>query len=145
MSHTSKIELEVKDIEALKEAAKALGMELVEKKTYKWYGTYMRDWPLPAGVTEKDLGKCDYALRIPNDPHSYEVGVVRDKADPSRFNLLFDFWAGGGNLTKHVGKQGEKLMQQYPLEVARKHLRARGRRVVEERTADGRAILRGKR
>jgi hypothetical protein len=146
MSHMARVQVEVSDLDALEDAAKALGLEMVRNvSTYKWYGKFMRDWPLPQGITEKDLGKCEHVLRIPGDSTSYEVGVARSKTDPSKYVLLFDFWAGGGNLVKHVGKDGYKLMMQYPCEVARKHLRQRGRRVIEERTPEGKIVLRGRR
>lgn len=146
MSHVAKIQCLVSDLDALEDVAKSLGMELVRNvKTYKWYGHWVGDHPLPEGYTAKELGHCEHVLRIPGDSTSYEVGVVRSKKDPSKYELLWDFWNNGGNLKKHIGEDGYKLVQGYPVEVARKHLRARGRRVIEERTPDGKIVLRGRR
>ena len=64
MSHISKIELEVKDIQVLISACKRLGLELLKgQKTFKWYG--------------KEAG-CDHAVRVPGA--DYEIGVVKDEA-----------------------------------------------------------------
>lgn len=122
MSHVTAVALEVKDLDCLKAAAKAIGMELVEKKTFKWYGTHVGDYPLPVGFTKEDMGKCEYALRIPGKPGAYEVGVCKARGDKPGYSLLWDFWGGGYGLQEQIGKQGEKLKQSYAVQVAKKQM-----------------------
>ena len=63
MSHIAKIELEINDPENLKLACERLGLQFIEnQKTYKWYGSWVGDSPLPDGITLSDLGKCDHAI-----------------------------------------------------------------------------------
>ena len=66
MSHISKIELVIHSLEDLKEACRQLGFEFMEnQKTYKWFGRWVGDTPLPEGVKIEDIGKCDHAIRVP--------------------------------------------------------------------------------
>ena len=68
MSHITTIELDIKDLDALKVAAEKLGLEFRRgQETYKWFGRSVGDSPLPAGFRKQDLGKCEHALRIPNN------------------------------------------------------------------------------
>ena len=66
MSHISKIEMEITDLESLKAACKRLGFTFQEyQKTYQWYGRWVGDTKLPEGILESDLGKCDHAIQVP--------------------------------------------------------------------------------
>ncbi|SRR6266550_250280 len=113
MSHLTIGVVSIKDLAALERAAKELGGVFVaNQKTYRWYGRYMGDSPLPAGVKESDLGKCSHVIRVPGV--DYEVGVVQ-QPDAS-FRLLFDYWGSGAGLVKQFGRNGnnlDKLMQSY--------------------------------
>lgn len=138
MSHVAEIELHVKDLEALRKAAVALGMELREGQTqYKWFGTSVGDYPLPAGFTAEDLGKCEHALGIPGKPHAYEVGVVKRRDGKPGYTLLWDFWAGGHGLTEHVGNDGMKLVNMYAAQVSMKRMRSKGFRTQLLETKEG--------
>jgi hypothetical protein len=110
MSHVSRIELEIKDPEALKAACERLGGEVIQKNTYAWYGRSVGDHPLPDGFTKEDLGKCDYALSFPHA--TYEVGVVQRGKNCT---LLWDFYSEGG-LARVLGHQGGLLKQAYTTE-----------------------------
>ncbi len=56
------------------------------QKTYQWYSRWVGDSPLPEGITEKELGKCDHAIHLPGAV--YEIGIVRKgKSDI----LLYDY------------------------------------------------------
>ena len=119
MSHVARIEgLVIDDLDALGEAAKACGLELVPgQRTYRWFGRSVGDYPLPAGFTEADLGKCEHAIRVPGSKTAYEIGVVgrRDvngNALPG-FELLWDFWSGGYGLRDLAGRNCQNLVQQY--------------------------------
>lgn len=111
MSHVTVIDIEIKDIEALKEACKELGLEFREgQKTYRWYGRHVGDYPMPEGFTKEDLGKCNHAIGVPNNSKAYEVGVVQ-RGDS--YQLLWDFWNGGYGLQQAVGDGCKNLTNKY--------------------------------
>jgi hypothetical protein len=140
LSHVATIELEVKDLGALREAADALGLEFVEgQQAYRWYGSSQGDYPLPEGFTAEDLGKCEHAIRIPIDKQKpdpsfglmpYEVGVVKRRDGRPGYTLLWDFWNRGCGLQDHVGENCSRLKQEYALAVAKRQARLQGFRVV---------------
>jgi len=134
MSHISKIELEINDLEALKTACTIMGLNFMEnQKTYKWYGSRVNDSPLPEDVKTKteDLGKCTHAIQVPGA--RYEIGV---KQNGSQYQLLWDSWHGGG-LVKHIGKDACKIKQTYTLARIRKEARQKGYLYHESRTQNG--------
>ena len=136
-SHVAKISIEIKDLQILKQAAKELGLEFVEQKTYRWYGHHVGDYPLPVGFKTSDLGKCDYVLRIPNNDTAYEVGVVKRKDGKPGYELLWDFWSGGYGLEKVLGKDGVKLVQEYAAAVTTNLYKKQGFRVNKTVTKEG--------
>jgi hypothetical protein len=120
MSHVIRCkDLGLKNLEALKKAAEDLGGKLVEANTYRWYGRYMRDSPLPEGIKEEDLGRCNYKITFPDMPNAYEIGVLQHG---NELELLYDYWAGGYGMCARVGlnnsepKLGpQKLLELYHL------------------------------
>lgn len=143
MSHVAEIAIEINDLECLKRAAKNLGMELVEASTYRWYGRSVGDYPLPKGFSKGDLGKCDYAIKIPGNSQAYEIGVVKRKDGKPGYQLIWDFWQGGFGLTKVVGETGGKIKQEYAVELAIKHQRRKGMRCSRFQDEKGNIIVRG--
>jgi hypothetical protein len=143
MSHVAKIELVVKDLAALRSAAQACGLELVEgQKKYKWWGHSVGDYPIPKGFTAEDLGKCDHALRVKGNPDAYEIGVVRRRDGQPGFELLFDFYGSyGAPLRQAVGQDGGKLKQEYAASVATRHYQSQGFVVRRSLGADGKIVL----
>lgn len=140
MSHVVVIQLEVKDLEALKTAAERLGATLViGQKTFRWYGRWMNDYSADNaayknGVAAKDYGKCDHAITHPKC--SYDIGLV--KTDKGAFQVVADEWQTGG-LTAVFGKGMEKLKQQYGVAVAARTMRKQGwsvREVANAKTGD---------
>jgi len=128
LSHISKIELEIKDLEALKNACKVLGFQFMEnQKEFIWYGKWMGNQPLPTGITEDDIGKCDHAIRVPNA--IFEVGVIRKD---NSWILLWDNWIGGG-LEPDLGKDAGILKQAYSVEAVKKLARKKGYRIVQKK------------
>jgi hypothetical protein len=90
MSHITTINLEIRDLEALREATHELGMELCEgQRTYAWYGKAVPGDPIPEGFSARDLGRCEHAIRVPGV--KYEIGVARNPLKPNCFILLGDF------------------------------------------------------
>lgn len=149
MSHVATVELEVKDLGALKEACAKLGLEFAEGVTqYRWFGTHVGDYPLPAGFTAEDLGSCEHVLRIPNagdmhpDDMPYEVGIAKRRDGRPGYLLLWDFWNGGNGLEQYVGADCRKLKVQYALAVAKRVAIAKGFRINEQQREDGSVYLR---
>jgi len=54
---------------------------------------------------------------VPGDEQAYQVGVIQ-AADGHSFDLSFDAWAGAGGMVEKVGKNCEKLAQEYSAQVA---------------------------
>lgn len=131
MSHVAKIEVEIHSLADLKDACKRLGLQFMEnQKTYKWYGRYVGDAPLPLGMSEKDLGHCDHAIRVPRC--SYEIGVLQRG---SRYVLYWDSWQRGG-LEQKLGTSAGLLKQAYAVERVKREAGLKGYRVKEDRVQD---------
>ena len=132
MSHLAKIEIEIKDLSALKAACVRLGLEFVcDQKTYAWYGQHVGDYPIPEGFTVDDMGKCDHAIRVPGA--KYEIGVVkRDK----QWLMMWDFWGSGG-LERVLGRGAGKLKQAYAASKVVMEARRKGYLVNEQVTKNG--------
>jgi hypothetical protein len=144
MSHVTQIDVEIKDLKALADAARELGGELVEASTYKWYGTWVGDYPMPKGINTSDLGRCQYKIVFPNT--EYEVGFLKQD---DKFAALFDFWVpvkdhGKGRvpLIKRIGENGGLLSQQYTIAKATRDAKARGLRTTKKVHENGTIELR---
>lgn len=132
MSHVAKIELEINDLDALKAACQRLGLEFCcGQTTYRWYGEFVGDHPLPEGLTVQDLGRCDHAIRVPGA--SYELGVLKRNG---KYLLLWDFWGEGG-LERVLGRNAGKLKQAYAIERTRREAMRKGYRITESKTRNG--------
>jgi hypothetical protein len=116
MSHISKIELEVNDIEALRRACSRLGLNLVKgQKTFQWYGK---------------AGNCDHAIKIPDA--SYEIGISKAGG---KYELLCDYF--DRNVEKAIGNQAGLLKQAYAAEKTKAEARRKGYTVIEKNTETG--------
>jgi hypothetical protein len=116
-SHVVKVKTVITDLDALARAARSLGLEFRQgQKTYKWYNYSVGDYPLPAGITKDQLGKCSHAIGIPGNSRAYEIGVVA--MPDGTFSLLWDFYQGGYGLEDVIGKDAGRLTGAYNLEVA---------------------------
>ena len=125
MSHVAKIDVVIKDLEALQAACEALGLEFVQgQKTFKWYGRWVNDYSAEdaayhSGIKPEDYGKCEHAIRIPGNSSAYEIGVVRNP-NGEGYSLVYDFYNGGFGMSDKVGgKKCEKLVGEYGKGVAR--------------------------
>ena len=134
MSHIAQIELEINDLDALKEACKRLHFEFQENKhTFTWYGVWVGRFPLPEGITQEDLGKCDHAIKIPGA--EYEVGVIKRG---HQYILFWDNWrAGGLEKDNALGKGAKRLKQAYAVECVRKQARVKGYKIHEKKIEKG--------
>lgn len=132
MSHVTILDLEINNLDALKAACQRLGLEWMENQhTYKWYGQFMGDYPLPQGFSKNDLGKCTHAIRVPGA--SYEIGVVIRQG---KTTLMWDFWQSGG-LEKILDKGGAKLAQAYAIEAAKLDALSQGQNCYETVNEEG--------
>lgn len=125
MSHITTVELEVRDLQAVRALCEEKGWIFREgQKTYKWFGQFVGDSPMPAGMKEEDLGKCTHAIKVPGC--SYEIGLCAN--DKGGFKLAFDHWYEGG-LHKVIGKTGGLFMQGYGVVKAEREAKKRGMHV----------------
>ena len=116
MSHTSKIELEVKDLGVLSQACNRLGIKLVRGKAhFKWYG--------------KDA-QCDHVIEVPGA--QYEIGIINRKGG---YELSCDFY--DRSIEKAVGPQAGMLKQAYAVAKTRLEARKKGYSVLEQNTDTG--------
>jgi hypothetical protein len=136
MSHVATIDLIVRDLESLRQAAEDLGLTFNEnQKTYRWYGRHVGDYPMPEGMTADQLGKCEHSIGR-KDGKGYEVGVI--KTDAGAYRLIYDFYGRGGvAIEEHVGKGCGTLKQAYAARVATKQARAQGFHVRRYVSSDG--------
>lgn len=138
MSHVATVEVHITDLDALQAACEPLGLEFVEgATTFRWYGYSVGDYPLPAGFTEADMGKCDHVIRLPDNSTAYEVGVVRRRDGKPGYLLMYDFWQGGFGLEAVIGAKACRLKQHYAAQVAMQQVRKQGYRVTQSRTETG--------
>lgn len=120
MSHVAQVKTDIKidDLAILERCCEKIGLILtLNKNTYKWYGTHVGDYPVPAGFQISDLGKCDHCISVKGNSKAYEIGVVERNGE---LLFLWDFWSGGFGLEKVIGKNAEKLVQAYKQEMIRK-------------------------
>ncbi len=132
MSHISKVELVIHSLKDLKEACQQLGFEFVEnQKSFKWYGRWVGDTPIPEGINIEDIGKCDHAIRVPGC--TYEVGIIRRG---EHYILLWDYYHAGG-LEPKIGPNAGILKQAYTVARVRKEARQKGYRIREKKMDQG--------
>lgn len=114
MSHFTTIATKIEDLEALAEAAKKLGLNLQQNASCRYfYGTqYM-----------------DAVLKLPG---RYDVGLEKQG---KQYTLRADLWAG--EVEHYIGVQGNKLMQQYAIEKAKREAFQRGFAVTSEKQENG--------
>lgn len=118
MSHLSKIELQVTDLDSLSKACRQIGLNLVRgKKTFKWFN---------------GNGECEHAISVPNA--DYEIGLVSGEALGS-YELQTDYWDKG--VEAAIGKNGGLLKQRYAVERTKAEAIRKGYRVIEKKTDNG--------
>lgn len=132
MSHVSKIELEIKDLHALKKACERLEIEFVEnQRTYKWYGRLIDKDSIPVGMNEQMLGKCEHAIHVKQSNLGYEVGVVKQN---DHYIIVADYWDAG--LKRTIGNNGCLLKQAYTAELVKSLAKKRNWMYSEKKIQD---------
>ena len=97
------------------------------QKTYTWYGRWVGDYPLPAGIQKDQLGTCDHAIKVPGC--AYEIGVVKNN---NHYTLLWDSWESA--LRLKIGQDAGIIKQAYTIEAVRQKAKLEGYRVIEKKT-----------
>lgn len=117
MSHISKIELRINDLDALKRACQRLNLEFRQwQGRFKWYNGKMQ---------------CNHAIAVPDA--AYEIGVVRKD---NAYELLWDDWGSGG-LEQRLGPGAGLLKQAYTVERVRAEARSRNMHLTETHQGNG--------
>jgi hypothetical protein len=116
MSHISKIELEVKDLSALKQACRALNLKFCDhQEHFQWYG---------------QTSQCQHAIQAPGA--KYEIGVVKHN---DLWELNCDYYDAA--IEKAIGRQGGWLKQAYAVAKTRIEARKKAYTVMERKTPTG--------
>jgi hypothetical protein len=144
MSHVATIEVDIKDIQALRTACEELGLEFMEgQKSYRCWGTgksldrlekYQHisgKQLMPDGWTLSEMGQCDHAIRLKGDSQHYEIGLATRRDGKAGYQLLCDI-SGAHWVKEKLGEKFEKLRQGYAVEVAVRAAKRAGFRVVKK-------------
>lgn len=131
MSHVVRIELEIKSLQALNQACKKLGCELIkDKKTYEWWGRHEGDYPLPEGMTKEQMGKCDHAIKVPGA--NWEIGLVKQE-DGKSYRPIYDFYGSQGKKIESIcGEKLGKLKGAYTIAELQEKIKAKKAKCKEE-------------
>lgn len=121
MSHITSIELEIRDLGALKAACGRLGLTFMEGQQNCLY-------------YKGQTASCSHAIQVPGA--EYEVGVVA--SGNGGYGLVWDPYQAGG-LASVLGDNAGKLKQAYGIEKAKIEARKKGYSVYE-RVKDNGAI-----
>jgi len=119
MSHISRIQLDVNNLNCLEKAVKKLGGTFHKNKTeFSYY----------AGRK----GKCLHAASFPNC--SFDLGII--KGENNDYVLQWDSYSSGG-LSKVLGENANKLKQTYAVEVAKNVAKMQGYIFTEKTKENG--------
>lgn len=123
MSHFTTVHTEIRDIEALLDACKELGLKVEENAEAR-------------GYAQAKL-KGDYVIRLKGP---YDIAVNRHE---KRYSLTTDWW--NGHVEKEVGAGFGKLVQLYAVHKATREARKRGHRITRRREKNGsiRLVIQG--
>lgn len=116
MSHFTSITTSIKDMEALKTAAGALGLSVVENSKARGY----------AGQKIK----ADFVIQLKGP---YDIALIKQPNDT--YEIVTDWW--GGHVEKEVGPKAGQLLQNYGVACAMKVAKERGLEVQHEKMSDG--------
>ncbi len=119
MSHLSKIELQITDLAALKNACKCLNLQYEEhQKEFIWFA--------------RQKTPCESVIKIPGA--NYEIGVCQNP-EGKGYILQTDFY--DRNIGRAIGNNGGLLKQAYAVEKGKLEARKKGYQVFEEQTQNG--------
>lgn len=105
MSHFTSIQTQIKDLDALADACKELGVELVHNGVARGYATNTR------------TGEAVIRLKGPYD-------IALNRQEEGNYGLTTDWW--GGHVEKEVGANFTKLIQLYGVHKAMRGAKKKG-------------------
>lgn len=121
MSHLSKIEVEINDLQALKQACNYLGLEFRENQDM--FNCY------------NGKQECTHAIVVPGA--RFEVGVVQKGKS---YELLWDNWTPGG-LVQKLGENACELRKHYTLQRVKNEAFQKNFRVQEQNIERGTRLI----
>ena len=116
MSHFTTIQTQVRDLDALADACRELGVELIRQGTARGYSGNAR--------------KGDAVIRLKGP---YDIAANRQ--GDGAYELTCDWW--NGHVEKEVGKDYGRLLQLYGVYKASREARKRGYTVRRQSLKDG--------
>ena len=116
MSHFTTIQTQIKDIEALHEACRELGLELLPNAEARGYGS------------ARQRGEFVIRLKGPYD-------VALNRQTDGAYGLSTDWW--DGHVEKEVGGNYGRLLQLYAAHKTAREARKRGLSVLRTQRSDG--------
>ena len=105
MSHFTSITTQIRDLDALQDACKELGVELVHQGTARGYATNVR------------TGDAVIKLKGPYD-------IALNRQEDGNYGLTTDWW--NGHVEKEVGTNFSKLIQLYGVHKAMREAKRKG-------------------
>ena len=132
MSHITVVATELRDPDAIKAVARALGIEIVENARVRFF-----------------LGHsalCDLVFRLPG---LYDLGLKRNERGVYDFvcdqELLDNHCSRGEAGRAIIGQHGNRIKQEYAVQKAMATARRKGQSVVRQQLNDGsvRLVIRG--
>ena len=115
MSHFTTVHTEIKDIDALRDACRELGLPVYDQAEARGYATAKL--------------KADHVIQLRGP---YDIAVQREGKS---YSLATDWW--NGHVEKEVGPNFGKLVQLYAVHKATREARKRGYRVTRKREQNG--------
>jgi hypothetical protein len=116
MSHFATIETQIRDIAALREACRELGMGLIANAVARGYGS--------------NSHKGDYVIKLKGP---YDIAV--NQQNDGTFGLTTDWWSG--HVEKEVGPGYGRLLQLYGVYKAQAEARRKGYTTRRQTLGDG--------
>ena len=116
MSHFTTIQTQIKDVTALRDACRELGVELIENAVARGYGSNNQ--------------KGEYVIKLRGP---YDIAVNRQQ--DGTFGLTTDWW--DDHVEKEVGANYGRLLQLYGVHKARIEAQRKGYTVRRQTLADG--------
>lgn len=116
MSHFTTVHTEIRDIEALKDACREMGLRLEHDAEARGYASAKL--------------RADHVIRL-KGPYDIAVTGCNGKG----YTLTTDWW--NGHVEKEVGPNFSKLVQLYAVHKATREARKRGHRVTRRREHNG--------
>lgn len=121
MSHLSKIEIQINDLQALKQACQVMGLQF--KENQESFAMYRGRSP------------CTHAIKVPEA--RYEIGVIQTG---KTYELQCDFWSEGGLLNR-LGQNGNLIKKHYSLERVKNEAKKKRYRIQEQPIQNGTRLI----